>query len=274
MRKNVPAELPQDLSLKRPQTPADTPSVPSRSIENIAGGFEAGLALLYPSVCQLCEQHRATAAEGFVCSHCWRMVRFIKPPFCERCGLPFEGEITTPFECANCRGLELHFCSARSAVAAQGVVLDVIHRYKYQRALWFEPFLADLLLRAALPVLRTEQWDLIIPVPLYSTKQREREFNQAERLAARLARALNLPLNAQLVRRVLPTRTQTLLTRNQRAENVRRAFAARSTDALKGRRVILVDDVLTTGATTSACAGVLKALGASEVCVWTVARGL
>ncbi len=248
--------------------------MPSRSIENIVGGFEAGLTLLYPSVCQLCESHRATAAEGFVCSHCWLAVRFIKPPFCERCGLPCEGEITTPFECANCHDLELQFSSARSAVAAKGVVLDVIHRYKYQRALWFEPFLADLLLRAALPVLRAEPWDLIVPVPLYSTKQREREFNQAERLASRLAQALNLPLNAQLVRRVLPTRTQTLLTRKQRAENVRRAFAARPGSPLQGRRVILVDDVLTTGATTSACAETLKGMGASEVCVWTVARGL
>lgn len=248
--------------------------MPSRSIENIAGGLEAGLALLYPSVCQVCETHRATAAEGYVCSHCWRLVRFIKPPFCERCGLPYEGKITTPFACANCRDLELQFCSARSAVAAKGVVLDVIHRYKYQHALWFEPFLADLLLRAALPVLHAEKWDLIVPVPLYSTRQREREFNQAERLAARLARALNLPLNPNLVRRVLPTRTQTLLTKKQRAENVRRAFAARTENPLKGLRVILVDDVLTTGATTSACAGVLKGMGASEVCVWTVARGL
>ena len=274
MRKNVHSELPQDLSLKSPQTPADNSSVPSRSIENIAGGFEAGLALLYPSVCQLCEKHRATAVEGYVCSHCWMKVRFIKPPFCERCGLPYEGEIFTPFECSNCRDLELQFCSARSAVAARGVALDVIHRYKYQRALWFEPFLADLLLRAALPVLRSEKWDLVVPVPLHPLKQREREFNQAERLAARLAQALNLPLNVNLVRRVLPTRTQTQLTKEQRAENVRRAFAARNGNPLKSLRVVLVDDVLTTGATTSACAGVLKAMGANEVCVWTVARGL
>lgn len=244
------------------------------SVENIAGGFEAGLALLYPSVCQLCEKHRATAAEGYVCARCWTQVRFIKPPFCERCGLPYEGEITTPFECANCRDMELQFSSARSAVAAKGVVLDVIHRYKYQRALWFEPFLADLFLRAALPALRAEAWDLVVPVPLHPTKQREREFNQAGRLAARLAQALSLPLNTGLVRRVLPTRTQTLLTKKQRTANVRSAFAPRAGAKLNGEKIILVDDVLTTGATTSACAGVLRTLGAGEVCVWTVARGL
>ncbi len=201
-------------------------------------------------------------------------VRFIRPPFCERCGLPYEGDLTTPFECANCREMQLHFRSARSAVAAQGVVLEAIHRYKYQRALWFEPFLADLLIREAAPELRKEKWDWLVPVPLYSTKQREREFNQAERLARRLSAAVDIPMNTRLLKRVSPTRTQTLLTRQERSANMRKAFAARKTARLHGKRIVLVDDVFTTGATTSACAKTLLASGAKEVCVWTVARGL
>jgi competence protein ComFC len=236
--------------------------------------FQAGLALLYPEVCQFCGEQPATPGEGFVCLKCWSQVRFIKPPFCERCGVPVAGEITTAFACANCRDLELHFRSARSAVTARGVVLEAIHRYKYSRALWFEPFLVDLFLRAALPGLRDEKWDLIVPVPLHHLKEREREFNQAQRLATPLARALGLPLNPRLLCRVEPTRTQTLLTKAQRAQNVRHAFARRDNRRLQGERVVLVDDVFTTGATTSACARVLRAAGAGEVCVWTVARGL
>ena len=236
--------------------------------------LNAGLAFFYPEVCQLCGSQRAAPQEGFVCERCWSQVRFIKPPFCERCGLPFDGEITTPFECANCREMELHFRSARSAVAAGGVALEAIHRYKYQRALWFEPFLADLLIRQAVPELRGAGWNLIVPVPLHPTKKREREFNQAERLADRLGAALQIPVNKNLLRRVVPTRTQTLLTRQQRAANVRNAFMVRGGRRLHGERVIVVDDVLTTGATTSACAKALLAAGAGEVCVWTVARGL
>lgn len=235
---------------------------------------EAALGFIYPAYCQLCNTARATAAEGYVCASCFQRVRFVKPPFCERCGLPFPGDITNTFECTNCRDTELHFSSARSAVIAKDVALEVIHRYKYNRALWFEPFLADLLIRASASDLTRDKWDAIVPVPLHPTKERDREFNQAQRLAARLSRATGIRLNDDWLRRVEPTRTQTKLTRDERAKNVHRAFAARPNLQLNGARVVLVDDVFTTGATTSACARILKAAGAGDVCVWTVARGI
>jgi ComF family protein len=236
--------------------------------------LNVGLGFFYPETCQLCGEQHATAREGFVCRRCWTQVRFIRPPFCERCGLPHPGDLTAPFECANCREMELHFSSARSAVVARGIVRETIHRFKYQRALWFEPFLADLLIREAQPVLRGQRWDFIAPVPLHPVKHREREFNQAERLARHLSAATGIPLNNKLLRRVMPTATQTLLTREQRARNMRGAFEARDGAGLKEKRIVLVDDVFTTGATTSACAKVLKSAGADNVCVWTVARGL
>ncbi len=239
-----------------------------------ASWTEAALGFIYPAVCQLCNSARATAVDGYVCSACFQRVRFVKPPFCERCGLPFQGEFTTTFECSNCREMELHFSAARSAVVAKDVVLEVIHRYKYSRALWFEPFLADLLIRASAAELTRANWDAIVPVPLHPTKERDREFNQAQRLAACLSRATGIPLHANWLRRIEPTRTQTLLSRAERAANVQRAFAARPGLRLNGERIVLIDDVFTTGATTSACARVLKAAGAGDVCVWTVARGI
>lgn len=240
----------------------------ARGLSNLALGF------LFPEVCQLCGAERATPAEGYVGADCWKKLRFIVRPFCERCGLPFEGEITTAFECANCREMELHFTRARSVIAAQGVALEVIHRYKYSGALWFEPFLASLMINAAAPTLRAEGWNLIVPVPLHRLKLAEREFNQAERLSLHLGRATDIRVDTRLVRRVEPTRTQTRLSRGERAENVRRAFAPAPCARCDGARVALIDDVLTTGATTSACARVLLGLGAREVCVWTLARGL
>ena len=236
--------------------------------------LKTGLGLFYPEICQLCHERRAEPRDGLVCRPCWSHVRFIRPPFCERCGLPFHGAITTTFECTNCREMELHFSSARSAVVAKSVVLEAIHRYKYFHALWFEPFLADLLVREAAAALQRENWHYIAPVPLHPLKQREREFNQAERLAIRLSQATKIPLDKKSLRRVTPTATQTLLTREQRARNMKNAFAVRPGVRLAGRRIVLVDDVFTTGATTSACARALRKAGAEEVCVWTVARGL
>ena len=109
---------------------------------------------------------------------------------------------------------------------------------------------------------------------MHPAKQREREFNQAERLARHLSRAAKVPLNRRLLRRTAPTRTQTLLSRAERLENVRRAFCMSSGQQLNGERIVLIDDVFTTGATTGACARVLLAAGAGEVRVWTVARGV
>jgi competence protein ComFC len=234
----------------------------------------AALSFLYPEVCQLCGEEPATSREGFVGEACRAKVRLIEPPYCERCGLPFEGEITGTFECANCREIELHFCWARSAVAARGPILDAIHHYKYNGHLWYETFLAGLLVDAAVEQLRGGEWRALIPVPLFRIREREREFNQAERLARHLARATEIPVNSKLVKRVRATRTQTQLTREQRAENMRGAFAPRTKDKLDGGSFVVIDDVLTTGATTSACAKVLLDLGAERVAVWTLARGV
>ena len=242
--------------------------------DKMGAWLNAGLSLVYPEVCQLCHAERASVRAGLVGGQCWSQVRFIRPPFCERCGLPFEGDLTTTFECANCRELDLQFRFARSAVVAKSVVRDAIHRFKYSHALWFENFLADLLVREAAPALREEDWDWIVPVPLHPLKQREREFNQAERLASHLSGAVRIPLNSKILRRVNPTVTQTQLKREQRAANMRNAFAVRPGVELAGQRVVVVDDVFTTGATTSACARALRRAGAVDVCVWTVARGI
>jgi competence protein ComFC len=236
--------------------------------------LDGGLGLFYPPVCQLCQREPAVWEEGYVGSQCWRGVRRIERPFCDRCGLPYPGAITARFECGNCRDKRLAFASARSAVVATGVVRDVLHRYKYRRGVWFEPFLGRLLVEAAGPSLGAEGWQMLVPVPLHPVRRREREFNQAERLARWLGRVTGITVRTDLLRRVRATPSQTRLSRGQRAENVGEAFAPMGKSRLEGERVMLVDDVLTTGSTASACAGVLLELGALEVGVWTVARGV
>jgi competence protein ComFC len=242
-------------------------------ISRLKTACDAALNFFYPPVCQVCGKERGTASEGYVGGKCWSDLRFLTAPFCERCGLPYDGSITHSFVCQNCEGVEFGFRFARSALVANRMILQVIGSYKYNRAVWFEPFLGDLLTRQAAPLLAGQKWDLIVPVPLHPLKEREREFNQAERLARHLGRALRIPINTRLVRRAKFTGTQTLLTRSERAANMDGAFIPRAGKQLRGEKVILVDDVLTTGATTSACATALRECGAGDVCVWTVARG-
>lgn len=238
--------------------------------------LEGVLGLVYPPVCQLCGEHEATSDEGYVCVACRSepgALRRITAPYCERCGLPYDGALTGPFACGHCAKLDLHFRFARAAVVATDLVLRVVHAYKYHGAVWFEPFLAGLLVQTAMPELQREAWNWIVPVPLFPVKEREREFNQSARLAGRLSAATGIPLAPRVIRRQRATETQTRLSRSEREENMRGAFAPTGEAWPRGGRVVLVDDVLTTGATTSACARALRLAGAADVCVWTVARG-
>lgn len=198
----------------------------------------------------------------------------MEEPWCKRCGKPFAGALTNPFECSNCRDMELQFCQARSGVIFDGPVREALHRYKYNRQPWFEPFLVELMGQTIAPELKAADWDVIVPVPLHRVKASEREFNQAEILGEHLARQTGVPLEAGWLRRVEYTRTQTALTRAERLQNVRQAFAMQRGAKVAGQRVALFDDVMTTGATADACARVLLQSGASRVSAWTLARGM
>lgn len=235
---------------------------------------DVALSFVYPEICQVCGVARASHARSYVCDECREGVNWIEAPFCVRCGLPFDGAITIDFVCSHCQDLNLKFCWARSAVKAQGTVLDAIHKYKYNRRMWFEGFLSELLVAAAADSLKAESWDALVPIPLFPVKEREREFNQAERLARRLSLATGIPVDCKIIKRVLPTKTQTRLSREERSENMRRAFSLHQRTTCAGKQYVLVDDVFTTGATTNACASVLLKGGAARVGVWTVARAV
>ncbi|MDB4459211.1 ComF family protein [bacterium] len=239
---------------------------------------DLSLSFIYPEICQLCEAQPAGPKEGYVCHPCRERaggIRFIVPPFCDRCGLPFEGDITGDFECANCHDLKLHFLKSRSSVRTSNMILDVIHRYKYQRHLWFESLLVDLLEQVVRQQFDLSCIDLITPIPLHKTKKHKRGFNQAERLGKKLAKRLNVPFLPRTLERIRPTETQTRLTRKMRIQNVLNAFGPGiQINQVKNLRVLLIDDIMTTGATASACAKILKKHKASCITVTTISRGV
>jgi competence protein ComFC len=232
--------------------------------------FEAAVSLLYPPVCTICGE-RVRAGE-YLCNLCEAKAVRIVTPFCRKCSEPFEGAITSEFNCANCAHRTIYFDAAVSAYRGRGIVRQVIHEFKYNRQIHLR-YLVARWLHAALDDerLRDSHFDMIVPVPLHATRQRERGFNQASLLAALSSAQTLIPAKPAL-ERVRYTTTQTVLDRSERMENLHNAFRLRKNTDVRELRVLLIDDVLTTGSTLSECARVLKRAGALSVHAATAAR--
>ncbi|NJK90363.1 MAG: ComF family protein [Blastochloris sp.] len=192
--------------------------------------------------------------------------------WCERCGEPYEGEMPEIFRCSNCAGRRWHISRARAAYRAEGAVRELIHEFKYNKEFHHLPQLTSWLEEGFERFYAEESWDALVPVPLYPLRKREREFNQAEELARMLGRRRGLSV-WKVLERVKKTETQAKLRRSERLRNQKGAFCVKSGFDLKGRRLLIIDDVFTTGATVDACAQVLHQAGAEHLAVLTVARG-
>ncbi len=189
----------------------------------------------------------------------------VKPPFCVRCGGTADiGEL-----CVRCHTSPLQIKSIRSAVYFEGVLREAIHCFKYRgRTVLAEP-LGDLM--ATYWTRHTMPIDVLVPVPLHAARLRERGYNQAALLAREMARRVGLAVDERVLVRRRATASQVKLDADQRKANVRAAFHC-SGDGLTAKRILLIDDVCTTGATLEACAAALYDGGARSVQALTLAR--
>jgi ComF family protein len=232
--------------------------------------LEAAVSLLYPPVCTICGE-RIRAGE-YLCDQCEAKAVRIVAPFCQKCSEPFEGFITGAFTCANCAHRTIYFDAAVAAYRGRGIVRQIIHELKYGRQIHLRHLVARWL-HAALDDERLcgRRFDVIVPVPLHPARQRERGFNQASLLAELLSARTSIPVKP-LLERTRYTTTQTALDRSERMENLHNAFRLRKNADVRGLRVLLVDDVLTTGSTLNECARVLKRAGVFSIHATTAAR--
>ncbi|MBI1864235.1 MAG: ComF family protein [Nitrospirae bacterium] len=209
----------------------------------------------------------------WICGACWGKVRWLTGPVCPRCGFAFpspEALTHSPGHlCGNCRDKEPPFALARAAGAHEGALREAIHLLKYGRKHSLGKKLGRFLLPSA-GALPTPE--VVVPVPLHPSRLRHRGFNQSLLLADAVCRRLDVPLDHGALQRVRPTRPQVELTPEERKANIRGAFAVLRPERIEDKRVLLVDDVFTTGATVSECARVLRKAGAQEVVVATLSR--
>jgi ComF family protein len=240
----------------------------------VAGRLGGGSAwdLLYPRCCLGCGSEAGTEFRYF-CWDCASRFRPLTGPMCRHCGETVEGRVDADFICAACRDRSPAFARARSAVRFDGVLREAVHAFKYREATWLAGDLFSWLWACTQTHYDGTRYGLVVPVPLHRDRLRQRGYNQSALLARALSRRLGVPAAPRVLQRIRPTPSQTRLTAGQRISNVQGAFAAVLPPRYRARRVLLVDDVMTTGATVGECARCLVAAGAEAVDVVTVARG-
>ena len=227
------------------------------------------LSLLYPPRCLLCR----TLGSACLCGRCAAAIVPVPEPLCARCG---QGVSPEGGGCYNCTRRRPAFARARAMGAYEGVLRAGIHQFKYRdRPQLAEPLgllLADFA-RTHASDLHGLAFDALLPVPMHPIRRRLRGYNQSERLARVLARELGLPLDTRSLTRGRPTRPQVGLSEDARRRNLSGAFAVSDLDAVRGKTLLLIDDVATTGSSLHGCAEALKAGGAKAVCALTLAAG-
>ncbi len=251
------------------ETEMAPPERPLRSVAEFARKMAgAMLDFVLPAFCAVCERP-LHVGESIVCTACWEGFAESSDDGCPRCGssLPPSGG-----RCAACVGSAFSFAGAAVLGAYEGILENLIRLMKYRPM----PDLARRLgvrLGARLSAgHRVDACEIVVPVPLHPTKQRERGFSQTSILAREVARWLQLPCSDGILRRIRWTRSQTTLPWDERRENVRGAFGPGRADLPYARKVLLVDDVLTSCATADEASRALLNLGAREVVVGAVAR--
>ncbi|MET0220148.1 MAG: ComF family protein [Tardiphaga sp.] len=227
------------------------------------------LDIALPTLCVACRE--PVAGDG-VCAACWSQLSFIAPPFCTRLGIPFVYDPGPGILSMQAIADPPAYDRARAAVRYDDVARTLVHQLKYHDRTDLAPTMGRWMARAGQELL-TEA-DILVPVPLHWRRGFSRRFNQSGALARAISRSSGVPVSRDALRRVRPTEHQIGLSRTERASNVQGAFkvVAERRAEIQGRRVVLVDDVLTSGATTDACARALLRAKATAVDVLVFAR--
>jgi len=232
--------------------------------------------LLFPPECLICKVR--VTAHGTLCLSCWQSVRFITEPMCGCCGLPFDYEMGNAATggnsnlCAECLHTRPLYGRARAAFCYDENSRRLITRFKYSDQTQLAKIYGQWLTRAGGELLA--QTDIIVPVPLHYFRFVARRFNQSSLLAWEISKNTGIKHLPCAIKRTRHTKQQTGLSKSQRAVNVKNAFSIRPRYAaqIKGRNILLVDDVITTGSTIKQCVKALLKAGATQVNVLTLAR--
>jgi ComF family protein len=228
--------------------------------------------LLFPSLCLSCGRILSERRGHPFCSDCYSGIRFIAAPLCPVCGIPYLSEESPDHACGDCILNKRHIGAARSLGVYESVLLDAIYTFKYGGNLTLGERLGRLMADHDYPSFRIGDYSLIVPVPLHPRRLRQRGFNQSVILAREIAKRRGIAMDFRALRRIIDTESQAGLKKEERRSNIRKAFSIPDPERVRGRRILIVDDVYTTGSTLGECARILVKGGAEAVGALTLAR--
>ena len=223
---------------------------------------------IYPARCPVCDDVLPAGMHG-ICAGCHTYIQYIREPRCMRCGKPLEEDEEF---CGDCRDNRRSFESGRALFVYDGIMQESMARFKYSGRREYGAVYAEELYRHYGSWVKQTGAGMLVPVPVHPARYRRRGYNQAEIFANELSRLSGIPVDNRLLMRVKNTRPQKELNDKERVHNLNNAFQIMG-DSVKYRRVLLTDDIYTTGTTIDECAGVLKAGGVSNVYFLTVCIG-
>ncbi|MBN1794552.1 MAG: ComF family protein [Candidatus Omnitrophica bacterium] len=232
------------------------------------------LDLLYPPRCGACNRLLTSGMPNQICPRCMQAIQLIYPPFCKKCGVPIPNNIKYKELCGRCKKGGHSFDRIWSCTVYEGVMARIIRQYKYHKKRLLSHDLVQLMIRFAEMHIPMKDVDVVLAVPLHRKKEYARTFNQAEYIARPFAQYFNKIYCRDVLRKVRYTESQSMLTKSERTRNVTASFRLYNRHNVAQRHILLVDDVLTTGATINECAKILIAGGAKKVSAFVVSRGI
>jgi len=235
--------------------------------------YKTILDLLFPEegICFLCEKYDEYIGDDHICSECKEQIKYIDNHICKICGKPLESGYI-PDRCPDCIKHPHFFTTAVAAVEYEGLIKKSIYKYKYGNKAYMYKAFGHLMVQAIIDK-DIKGFEVIVPVPLHRAKRAERGFNQSELLAKYISEKLDVPIDFKNLKRIKKTSVQNKLHRLQRQQNIKDAFIVKNSNAFKDRVVLLVDDILTTGATADECSKMILENGANKVFVLSIATG-
>lgn len=235
--------------------------------------YKATINFAFPQTCPNCDT-QIDECQLF-CEKCFHQISFIKPPFCYRCGLPLNSDGYHPNDkilCPNCLKKRPTYDLARAVFIYDSFSKTSILKLKYADKMEYAYPFIELMRQAGKELF--EKTDIIMPVPMHWKRQLKRKYNQADLLGRTLSKKIKIPYMAKVLIRSRHTETQENKSFEERNHNVKDAFQVRNPLAIKNKRILLIDDVFTTGATVNNCAKALKKSGAKAVYVLTIAKAI